>query len=58
MRNYATHIDPAHKADWLNTVGNKGTGLILQSIKLDYKFVRSPYQVLCNLILIRTQSSL
>lgn len=41
MRNYAMHVDPAHKTEWLNTVGNKGTGLILQSIKLDYKFVRS-----------------
>ncbi|KAH8697749.1 thioesterase-like superfamily-domain-containing protein [Talaromyces proteolyticus] len=38
MRNYAIHIDPAHKTEWLNTVGNRGIGLILQSIKLDYKF--------------------
>lgn len=40
MHNYATHIDPAHQTEWLNTVGNKGIGLILQSIKIDYKFVR------------------
>jgi hypothetical protein len=39
MRNYALHLDPAHKKEWLNTVGNTGIGLILQSIKLDYKFV-------------------
>ncbi|EED24516.1 conserved hypothetical protein [Talaromyces stipitatus ATCC 10500] len=38
MHNYATHIDPAHQQEWLNTVGNKGIGLILQSIKIDYKF--------------------
>ncbi|EEA20141.1 hypothetical protein TMatcc_000117 [Talaromyces marneffei ATCC 18224] len=38
MHNYATNIDPAHQTEWINTVGNKGIGLILQSIKIDYKF--------------------
>jgi acyl-CoA thioesterase FadM len=42
MHNYAMHIDPAHQTEWLNTVGNKGVGLILQSINVTYKFVRDP----------------
>lgn len=40
MRNYATHIDPAHKEEWTNLVSSKGVGVILRSLKLDYKFVR------------------
>ncbi|KAL1964328.1 hypothetical protein VTN77DRAFT_7013 [Rasamsonia byssochlamydoides] len=38
MRNYATYIDPAHKKEWLEMVGSTGIGLILRSIKVDYKF--------------------
>ncbi|OKL60210.1 hypothetical protein UA08_04828 [Talaromyces atroroseus] len=38
MHNYAMHIDPAHQTEWLNTVGNKGIGLILQGININYKF--------------------
>lgn len=38
MRNYATHIDPAHKQEWMNLVSNKGVGVIMRSLKLDYKF--------------------
>ncbi|GAQ34125.1 hypothetical protein AtubIFM55763_006402 [Aspergillus tubingensis] len=37
-RNFAMHIDPAHKTEWLNLVSSKGIGLILRSIKIDYKF--------------------
>ncbi|KAE8383555.1 thioesterase-like superfamily-domain-containing protein [Aspergillus bertholletiae] len=37
-RNFAMHIDPAHKKEWLNIVGNTGIGIILRSIKIDYKF--------------------
>lgn len=40
-RNFAMHIDPAHKTEWLNLVSSKGIGLILRSITIDYKFVRS-----------------
>lgn len=40
MRNYATYIDPEHRTEWTNLVGPRGIGLILQSIKVDYKFVR------------------
>ncbi|RDK43641.1 Thioesterase/thiol ester dehydrase-isomerase [Aspergillus phoenicis ATCC 13157] len=37
-RNFAMHIDPAHKTEWLNLVSSKGIGLILRSITIDYKF--------------------
>lgn len=53
VRNYALHIDPAHKKEWLNTVGNTGVGLILQSIKMDYKFVS---RLLLSPTLIRIRS--
>lgn len=43
MRNYAIHIDPAHKKEWMNMVGSTGIGLILRSIKVDYKFVSSAH---------------
>lgn len=48
MHNYATQIDPMHRTEWLNTVGNKGIGLILQSIKIDYKFVGFPSWTICK----------
>ncbi|OJJ82084.1 thioesterase family protein [Aspergillus glaucus CBS 516.65] len=38
MRNFATHMDPANKKAWMNLVGSTGIGLILRSIKIDYKF--------------------
>jgi acyl-CoA thioesterase FadM len=41
-RNIGTHIDTANKKEWLNMVGNTGIGLILKSIKVDYKFVLYP----------------
>ncbi|KAL4865696.1 hypothetical protein BDV12DRAFT_187981 [Aspergillus spectabilis] len=37
-RNFALHIDPAHKPEWMNLVSNRGLGIILRSIKIDYKF--------------------
>ncbi|KAL4910604.1 hypothetical protein BDW74DRAFT_685 [Aspergillus multicolor] len=37
-RNFAMHIDPAHKTEWMNLVSNRGLGIILRSIKIDYKF--------------------
>ncbi|KAJ5296015.1 hypothetical protein N7508_010836 [Penicillium antarcticum] len=37
-RNIGTHIDPANKKEWNNLVGSTGIGLILRSIKVDYKF--------------------
>ncbi|KAL4792531.1 thioesterase-like superfamily-domain-containing protein [Aspergillus venezuelensis] len=37
-RNFATYIDPEHKNEWMNLVSNRGLGIILRSIKIDYKF--------------------
>jgi hypothetical protein len=31
--------DPKHKAEWMELMTPKGVGLILRSIKTDYKFV-------------------
>jgi hypothetical protein len=39
MRNYAMHIDPAHRKEWLGMASSTGIGLILRSMKVDYKFV-------------------
>ena len=38
-RNIGIHIDPKHKKEWLNLLNSTGIGLILRSIKVDYKFV-------------------
>jgi hypothetical protein len=46
MRNYGTYIDPAHKQEWLDMVGSKSIGLILRSIKVDYKFVSTHLDLL------------
>lgn len=37
--------DPTHKKEWLELMSPKSIGLILRSIKTDYKFVspRDPY---------------
>ncbi|KAJ6017469.1 hypothetical protein N7451_000848 [Penicillium sp. IBT 35674x] len=37
-RNIGIHIDPQHKKEWLNMVSSTGIGLILKSMKIDYKF--------------------
>ena len=34
--------DPTHKKEWLELMSPKSIGLILRSIKTDYKFVSSP----------------
>lgn len=39
--NYAVHIDPGHKKEWLEAVTPNGFGMILKSMRTDYKFVRS-----------------
>jgi acyl-CoA thioesterase FadM len=38
-RNIGLHIDPANKDKWTNLLNSTGIGLILRSIKIDYKFV-------------------
>jgi acyl-CoA thioesterase FadM len=37
-RNYGNHFDPAHKTQWENLLTNRGIGLILKSITVDFKF--------------------
>ncbi|PGH11645.1 hypothetical protein AJ79_04785 [Helicocarpus griseus UAMH5409] len=37
-RNIGIHQDPANKKAWFNLLGSTGIGLILKSIKIDYKF--------------------
>lgn len=41
-RNMGNYIDPANKKAWINMLCNTGIGLILKSIKMDYKFVLYP----------------
>jgi len=36
--NYAIHVDPSHKSEWSELWTPKGDGLILRSIRTDYKF--------------------
>ncbi|KAH1557620.1 hypothetical protein LV164_000290 [Aspergillus fumigatus] len=38
IRNIAVHIDPAHRKEWMDLVSPKGVGVILRSLKIDYKF--------------------
>jgi len=40
VRNFALHIDPAHSREWTDLVSPRGDGIILKSLKIDYKFVR------------------
>ncbi|KMW69045.1 hypothetical protein BDDG_13226 [Blastomyces dermatitidis ATCC 18188] len=37
-RNIGTHVDRANRRAWINLLGSTGVGLILKSIKIDYKF--------------------
>lgn len=39
VRNIANRVDPAHRSDWMALVNSSGIGLILKSIKTDFKFV-------------------
>ena len=41
-RNFATHFDPENRQGWIDSLSSRGTGLILRSIKIDYKFVKKP----------------
>jgi len=38
VRNLAIYIDPYHKKEWSEILTSNGTGLILRSIKTEYKF--------------------
>ncbi|KAI9755387.1 MAG: hypothetical protein M4579_004316 [Chaenotheca gracillima] len=37
-KNIAYYIDPAHKQEWMDMYSPRGFGMILRSIKIDYKF--------------------
>ncbi|PSK54059.1 hypothetical protein B9Z65_7865 [Elsinoe australis] len=37
-QNYATHIDPEHKQAWTELWTSRGIGMILRSMKTDFKF--------------------
>ena len=38
-QNYAVHIDPGHKEEWSELWTSTGDGMILRSMRTDYKFV-------------------
>lgn len=41
-QNYAIHLDPTHKREWSELWTPKGDGLILRSMKTEFKFVGDP----------------
>lgn len=47
-RNIGTYIDQAHMKEWHNLLNSTGIGLILRSIKVDYKFVGSTKSPHCK----------
>lgn len=42
ITNFAVHEDPAHRDEWLQLMTPLGVGLILKSLKVDFKFVCLP----------------
>ncbi|KAJ5606251.1 hypothetical protein N7510_009032 [Penicillium lagena] len=57
-RNIGIHIDPAHKKEWANLLNSTGIGLILRSIKVDYKFpMTSPDKITVYQKLVKDPSS-
>jgi hypothetical protein len=50
--NYAVHIDPGNRREWIELCTPKGDGLILKSIGVEYKFVRAfvfPMEEVCGM---------
>jgi hypothetical protein len=41
--NYAVHFDSGHRREWAEWCTPRGTGMILRSIRTDYKFVCLPF---------------
>lgn len=39
ITNFAVHVDPAHREQWRELMSPKSTGLIMRSLKADFKFV-------------------
>ncbi len=38
----AVHVDPAHRHEWAELMTPRSVGLIMRSLKTDFKFVRYP----------------
>ncbi|KAL2017101.1 hypothetical protein VTK56DRAFT_2573 [Thermocarpiscus australiensis] len=38
ITNFAVHVDPAHREEWAGLMSPKATGLIMRSLKADFKF--------------------
>ncbi|KAK3366124.1 thioesterase-like superfamily-domain-containing protein [Lasiosphaeria ovina] len=38
ITNFAVHVDPAHRSEWSELMSPKATGLIMRSLKADFKF--------------------
>ncbi|KAJ5949523.1 hypothetical protein N7454_001107 [Penicillium verhagenii] len=57
-RNIGTHIDPEHKKEWLDMVSSRGIGLILKSLRIEYKFpMKSPDKITVYQKLVRNPDS-
>jgi hypothetical protein len=39
ISNFAVHVDPKHRDEWRDLMSPKATGLIMRSLKADFKFV-------------------
>lgn len=39
ITNFAVHVDPKHREQWRELMSPKSTGLIMRSLKADFKFV-------------------
>ncbi|KAK0636383.1 thioesterase-like superfamily-domain-containing protein [Bombardia bombarda] len=40
ITNFSVHVDPVHRQEWAELMSPKATGLIMRSLKADFKFVR------------------
>lgn len=50
--NYAVHFDPSHRREWAELSTPRGVGMILRSIRTDYKFVGFVFLLLLLLLVI------
>jgi acyl-CoA thioesterase FadM len=39
ITNFAVHVDPGHRRQWRELMTPRSTGLIMRSLKADFKFV-------------------
>ena len=45
ITNFAVHVDPEHRTQWRELMSPRSTGLIMRSLKADFKFVRAGFFV-------------